>query len=133
MKNIYITIGIFIGVLMIFLAGFYFAQTNLNKSIKNSDNLAANSLPSEISENNLNMFGACKQITLLSNDIQSYLNGVTCNEVCSDSFLGQCVLGYVSIIDNGDLNVPSQKTGLVSCNMGNGPMNTAYINCLCCP
>ena len=69
--------------------------------------------------------------TILKSEIQNTSNGITCNSYC-EKFYQKCIMGYVNI-ENDVLNnnVFTQRDGIVSCGITNGPANVKYLQCMC--
>lgn len=78
----------------------------------------------------LSMLNNCQVIEELGKDISQTTNGVTCDSIVSN---GKCIFGYRDITnDSDDFTIDTQRDGIVSCDIGNGPANIRYIECYAC-
>ncbi|PJE81017.1 hypothetical protein COU58_04650 [Candidatus Pacearchaeota archaeon CG10_big_fil_rev_8_21_14_0_10_32_42] len=78
----------------------------------------------------LDMLNSCDVTEKLGSEIEQTDNGITCDSISGNR---KCIIGFRDIIDDiQDFTINTQRDGIVSCDIANGPANTRYMDCLMC-
>ena len=133
-----ILVVIFIsGISTLIGTSFFYTKKNMDNKLRNEDDRIT-SVETKMKEFTtkeavVRLLNKCELFGILKKEFQESANvrGINCDAVCGRQ-AKSCIFGYVSLEHESDPYITSQRTGLVQCNVANGPANTNNLMCMCC-